>query len=1172
MDGSDPVNQARRIAGDLGPLAKPEKPLAPAATAPQREQYLEGSQIENQRFVEGHDPRLMFHATTSAPFNAFSPERSDLGIHVGSLAHAQDRLQSKGNVTDGVLEQAQVIPLYAKAKNLLRLEDYGNFQPANVIVQLEDQGILSDKESTQLLQKMRDQSPASPYGIRSSVGERVLREHLKGLGYDGVVYLNRGEGVGKGEPDESGHVPRDMMSGDYTDQDVLGYYPDAHDSYILFDAGQVKSPHASDYDESEKDYLKASGGEVEGDDGDDWVFAYPLNPEHAEEFRREEKAEGGSVDTLLDSTGKPVHHTPEGVEAFKKWFGKSHVINGDGRPWVMNHLTASDFSAFKPGGNDPNLSGPAIWMTPQRENIPAAHNTGYQSWDTGEVNYRSGANVMPLYAKIENPLYILDEDDLFDVQAKYQHLGAGFPALFSQKAIDAMKRDGYDGVFWAAPGNKEHSPDLETREGVEVIAFDRSQIKSAIGNDGTWDHPSDITKAEGGEVFQPRRNLNNLGMYSGAAEAARQLPQERGTLDQMLATMKGVKKEEIDQSRVRDAFAGRDAITRDELASHFEKSLPDIMVNTSSNWADNDSIWTPSDKQARKEAYYHLPENFGTSQEDDLPLNITEEQGQHSPVQNTIGWHRHTLHDFGGEGYYNIDELQSDWAQAGRKHGFESLEERRPLHEQVLNAKQELDQIDSDAWKANARHIEQYQKADLNEDEKKVAQQNFEEEQANLLRQRSKVLAKFIKASDAIAGNNKILHSNAPYIRNTDSWVRFLLKSAFTDAAHKGSSYVTLTDGKEQASRAGHGPHSFIKDAYVIHGQRKNWQTGKKEPTYEVLFTDRNGKNIDEKESEVFDSHGQDESPSTGVWEGLHSDLLTSKYGKSLANLLMSRSGEKVDSAPLVGGMDDRLESEQNANSGVPPMEIYRYPMNKPMFGSGHYDFYDRIVAKNLEALAKEHDPSAKLERLKEGPDELKGYHVIKMTPVMRESIRKHGFKAYKTGGFVPSKPLINEFSPEGKRITKAEGGEVGPAKGINVRSDKNAGIRYADEIVDGNKVYETRDSDSLRPYVGKRVAIVRTGEGEARAIGEVTVGKPIVVGHQKFHKMRDQHLVPKGSEFDIKPGSTKHLYPMSDPVRYKEEREVGRGIVSRKVLGKKGTNVGVDHALRVARKARGMT
>jgi hypothetical protein len=104
--------------------------------------------------------------------------------------------------------------------------------------------------------------------------------------------------------------------------------------------------------------------------------------------------------------------------------------------------------------------------------------------------------------------------------------------------------------------------------------------------------------------------------------------------------------------------------------------------------------------------------------------------------------------------------------------------------------------------------------------------------------------------------------------------------------------------------------------------------------------------------------------------------------------------------------------------------------------------------------------------------------------------------------------------------------------------------------IVDGHKTLESRNSDTLRPYVGKRVAIVRTGEGKAKAIGEVTIGEPQVVNQRQFRSMEDEHKVPKGSRFDIST-PTKHLYPMHDPVRYEEERDVGHGIVARKVIYK---------------------
>lgn len=121
--------------------------------------------------------------------------------------------------------------------------------------------------------------------------------------------------------------------------------------------------------------------------------------------------------------------------------------------------------------------------------------------------------------------------------------------------------------------------------------------------------------------------------------------------------------------------------------------------------------------------------------------------------------------------------------------------------------------------------------------------------------------------------------------------------------------------------------------------------------------------------------------------------------------------------------------------------------------------------------------------------------------------------------------------------------------KAINVRKDKKADVDYAELIMSGDKKFETRDTDSLRPYVGQRIGIAKTGDGEAKAIGSVEIGEPIEVDEKMFRELQDQHLVPQGTDFDIKPGGKKYLYPVSNPERFDAPKSVGRGIVSRKIL-----------------------
>ena len=162
---------------------------------------------------------------------------------------------------------------------------------------------------------------------------------------------------------------------------------------------------------------------------------------------------------------------------------------------------------------------------------------------------------------------------------------------------------------------------------------------------------------------------------------------------------------------------------------------------------------------------------------------------------------------------------------------------------------------------------------------------------------------------------------------------------------------------------------------------------------------------------------------------------------------------------------------------------------------------------------------------------------------------------ADRTAEKAPSKTKAAPESSESIQATNIETSDlltntpiIAESIGINVNQDGTN--QYADKIVDGKKTLETRASDSLRPYVGKRVAIVRTGDGPAKAIGAVTIGEPIRVSTQKqFDQYRNQTLVPKDSKFDIAPGGVKYLYPVENPVRYATELDVGLGIVARKVI-----------------------
>ena len=116
--------------------------------------------------------------------------------------------------------------------------------------------------------------------------------------------------------------------------------------------------------------------------------------------------------------------------------------------------------------------------------------------------------------------------------------------------------------------------------------------------------------------------------------------------------------------------------------------------------------------------------------------------------------------------------------------------------------------------------------------------------------------------------------------------------------------------------------------------------------------------------------------------------------------------------------------------------------------------------------------------------------------------------------------------------------------KGINI-NDRTQD--FTGQILRKEKVIETRNSPSLKPYVGKRVGLVRTGKGDATLVGFATVGEPVVYNSlAQFRKDFSRHKVKKGSEFDFK--CQKYGYPMIDVEPTTNRKIVSRGIVARQI------------------------
>lgn len=139
--------------------------------------------------------------------------------------------------------------------------------------------------------------------------------------------------------------------------------------------------------------------------------------------------------------------------AFRKWFKDSKVVDAEGKALVVYHGTTADFTEFRKSKN--SAFGTGIYFTDSAE--------GAESYAT--LTGEPGANVMPVYLQITKPLRLKEWEIKGD--------------MASDRWKRRIRDGGYDGLI------------VERDEGdFTYVAFRPEQIKSAIGNRGTFDPES----------------------------------------------------------------------------------------------------------------------------------------------------------------------------------------------------------------------------------------------------------------------------------------------------------------------------------------------------------------------------------------------------------------------------------------------------------------------------------------------------------------------------------------------------------------------------------------------------------------------------------------------------------------------------------------------------------
>lgn len=293
-----------------------------------------------------------------------------------------------------------------------------------------------------------------------------------------------------------------------------------------------------------------------------------------------------------------------------------------------------------------------------------------------------------------------------------------------------------------------------------------------------------------------------------------------------------------------------------------------------------------------------------------------------------------------------VNEIQSDWAQDGRKKGFRNLtkeSEREAIKEKIKIQKGKAEAIFTQM--NNLKPLTEEETAELNQEKRKLeeARNNvrnnrdwdalgeeitkIEEKLDEYQNKKNQLNNEYYTLRFETEGNQASLEEELynfdkenenllynrvdqmPY-KNTDQWVGLATRRVLQMAAQEGYSGVAFATGKQSA------------DMYSLAKQVDNisWDT-----TDNTLT--------------AFDSNGNQQFQQSGVTD----ESLENFVGKEVAQKLINRKGNLLEE-------DEGVVSLQNAELEVG--------------GEGMKSFYDNIVTKVAQKEAQRFDKNAKLERV----------------------------------------------------------------------------------------------------------------------------------------------------------------------------------------------------------------
>jgi len=215
------------------------------------------------------------------------------------------------------------------------------------------------------------------------------------------------------------------------------------------------------------------------------------------------KAKGGALDT--------APYYPPGSKQHED--NKRNFLKDSAVQHPVYHGSWQDIPEFKRTNKSPGFTALGHWFTSEPPEASSFAGAGFSDEDRKRMHPTSGAgSVYPVHLSIKNPLEFSSAKEFWDwakdYALRYGHgnkaEGEGTRDWGSQwvkadpDAIrERLRLGNKDGIIIRGGGESDNYP----TKGDWFIALHPHQIKSAIGNRGTYDpNEADISKAEGGAV------------------------------------------------------------------------------------------------------------------------------------------------------------------------------------------------------------------------------------------------------------------------------------------------------------------------------------------------------------------------------------------------------------------------------------------------------------------------------------------------------------------------------------------------------------------------------------------------------------------------------------------------------------------------------------------------